>query len=240
MSKQNDNLSNSDKKILKGITKKTGKENEYINYNQINRIQSRLTDKQTPIQNYKKEQQLEHDIAELRKTIQKPHTGLEKTLKINLLTRGLKAIDYSKPPDRLSGENKSRVFVLLFTAIFFDIIQSGTLLFDITVVLAPLGILITYAIYIVSFLVFFFLWKHYDIGFIDRFGGKILAIKIVNFFGESIPIYPGIILNTLATIILIRKIDKKRKLEMQLKQKQEQLKNLRNQNMRVEVLQERF
>ena len=135
----------------------------------------------------------------------------------------------NKPTDRLSGQNSHRVAVLIITAIIFDMLQMIVVVFDI---IPLIGFVITATvqilIWLISKLVFFILWHHYKVSFIERFLSKkvsiikkaaILTVRLILFLINLIlPITPDIIVSTISSIYMVNIIDRHNKKKNKLMQ----------------------
>ncbi len=141
-----------------------------------------------------------------------------------------KIFDANKAHDRLSGDNSGRIFLLLIPAVFFDVAQFALGLLGLIIFLAPVVIIFNYILLAVSSLVFFFMWQHFDISLKERYIAKkgVLAavlniIRALFPILEALPFFPGITLNVIISIIIVRQVDKARK------------DNLRLQNLKLEI-----
>ena len=187
---------------------------------------------------YKKLAQLELEKARLQATLAAKNkindTLLQEGGLSKALDRAVNKISDKKELNRLSKEHSHRVVILIVTAAVFDLIQlSLTPVLFIPVAGVLLSAIINKIISGVAFFTFFFFWRHYDISYIERkWGGTkaVLGLKILSVFTsvaslilETISLYPGILLNTVISILVIRSIDKKREQEAKLAKIQEQI-----------------
>ncbi len=133
--------------------------------------------------------------------------------------------DARKPYDRLSGDNSARVLILIIPALFFDTAQLALGVLGLMPFLLPVVLLINYALLAVSFLVFFFIWQHFKVSFKEKYISKkgvlpvvLNIIRAMFPFLEVLPFFPGITLNVITSIIIVRQIDKLRRNKKRLQE----------------------
>ncbi len=137
-----------------------------------------------------------------------------------------------KPLDRLSGEYSYRVFLLIVVAFFFDSLQ----LLPAIVGLIPIlgffvAILINFFIWLFAFLVMWFMWRHFEVSFWEKFVSKKgilpLILHYLRFifiiFEIFLPFFPGITLQTLITVTTVRQLDSYRKDKYKLEELNRQI-----------------
>ena len=146
------------------------------------------------------------------------------------LTVGNVSASSKAPSERLDGQNKHRVFILLAIALIFDTLQLALAVFQLLPIVGILFIAFNYILLVISFFIFFFMWKHYEVGFAERVvGGKLSnagrakslkmaqqTLIVLLPFLEALPIFPGITIKTLVTILLVREIDKQKRLNQEI------------------------
>ncbi len=164
--------------------------------------------------------------------------------KINKLTKKTQ----DKPSDRLSGKNKIRIFVLIFTALLFDLIQLTVGMLELVPVVGIIFVILEYVIMFVAFVVMLFFWRHYEVSFSEKYFSKRAVVPaflklfsmVFNFALEAIPFYPGITINTLMTIWLVRTIDKRKQKKARLEEIELRINAIDNKNARTAKLQQYF
>ncbi len=149
-----------------------------------------------------------------------------------LAKRGIKRLN-KKPTNRLSGDNEHRILVLILIALIFDTLQLALGVFELVPIIGIIFIPLQWLILLLSFFVFFFFWRHYEVSFIERTIGKKFGSPALKYaqvalifilpIAEIIPIFPGITLKTTITILLVRSMDKHRANEEKLKQIREEI-----------------
>ena len=145
-----------------------------------------------------------------------------------------------KALDRLSGKNKIRILVLIFTALLFDLAQFTVGMLELVPVVGIIFVALEYVIMFIAFIAMLFIWQHYEIGFSEKYFSKKAVLPtflklfsmVFNFALEAIPFYPGITINTLMIIWLVRTIDKRRQKEVKLQKLQLKI-NLYDQNAHI-------
>lgn len=159
------------------------------------------------------------------------------------LAAGKISTNSKAPSERLDGQNKHRAFILLAVALIFDTLQLALAVFQLVPIVGILFMIFNYVLLAISFLVFFFMWKHYKVGFAERvLGGKLSnagraktlkmaqqTLIVLLPFLEALPVFPGITIKTLITILLVREIDKQKRLRQEIQETE----------MRMAILQKR-
>jgi len=179
-------------------------------------------------QNLRRLTELEKEKEDLQKKLNRNNKVFKKMLgKPGNLA--VKMATNNKPTDRLSGQNSHRVAVLIIVAIIFDMIQMVVIALDIIPIV---GFVFTATaqilIWMVSKLVFFILWHHYKISFIERFLSKkvsiikkaalITARLILFLINLILPVTPDIIVSTISSIYMVNIVDRRNKKEKRLMQ----------------------
>ena len=149
------------------------------------------------------------------------------------IRRSLKKLDKA-PTDRLSGNHAHRILILILIALFFDTLQLFAGIIELIPFVGLLGVLLEWFLLVLSFFVFIFFWRHYEVTFLERTIGikkmgaealKIMQLALITIMpiAEIIPIFPGITLKVIITIMLVRSIDKHRAKKEKLRQIQNEI-----------------